>query len=227
MVGKLLKRLAGSSASTSGVGETLVRQNPSVERRDRSGAVGHPLPSAWVKMHVWRRDHGRCVLCEGQESVWFDSQERSSSLGSTSTRSTPFLQQSTISRVASRALMRSQPWFPKTRSWPPPRSALRMPSSLVLSFFFSSVLRLASARRKGRTRNGCGSALSSRLARALWPPTSAPPQSQDVIRRGKQSRGYTCYPALRFHCTHRKGPLAWGPTRYSSGWYIQLTLVQG
>jgi hypothetical protein len=72
MVGKLLKRLAGSSASTSGVGETLVRQNPSVERRDRSGAVGHPLPSAWVKMHVWRRDHGRCVLCEGQESVWFD-----------------------------------------------------------------------------------------------------------------------------------------------------------
>jgi hypothetical protein len=21
---------------------------------------------------VWRRDHGRCVLCEGQESVWFD-----------------------------------------------------------------------------------------------------------------------------------------------------------
>jgi hypothetical protein len=72
MVGKLLKRLAGRSASTSGGGETLVRQNPSVERGARSGAVGYLLPSAWVKMHVWRRDHGRCVLCGGQERVWFD-----------------------------------------------------------------------------------------------------------------------------------------------------------
>ena len=72
MVGKLLKRLAGRSASTSGGGETLVRQNPSVERGDRSGAVGQPLPSAWVKMHVWRRDHGRCVLCGGHERVWFN-----------------------------------------------------------------------------------------------------------------------------------------------------------
>ena len=71
MVGKLLKRLAGRSASTSG-GATLARQYPSVERGDRSGAVGYPLPSAWVKMLVWRRDHGRCVLCRGQESVWFD-----------------------------------------------------------------------------------------------------------------------------------------------------------
>lgn len=58
MVAKLLKRLASRSASTSGDGET--------------GAVGYPLPSAWVKMNVWRRDHGRCVLCGGQESVWFD-----------------------------------------------------------------------------------------------------------------------------------------------------------
>ena len=73
MVAKLLKRLAGRSPSTSGAGETLVRQNPSVEREDRSGAVGwHPLPSAWVKMHVWRRDHGRCVLCGDQERVWFN-----------------------------------------------------------------------------------------------------------------------------------------------------------
>jgi hypothetical protein len=74
MVAKLLKRLAGRSSSTSGDGETLARQNPGpgVEREDRTGAVGYPLPSAWVKMHVWRRDHGRCVLCRGQESVWFD-----------------------------------------------------------------------------------------------------------------------------------------------------------
>lgn len=72
MVAKLLKRLAGRSSSTSGDGETLVRQNLSVEREDRSGVVEYPLPSAWVKMNVWRRDHGRCVLCGGQESVWFD-----------------------------------------------------------------------------------------------------------------------------------------------------------
>ena len=39
---------------------------------NRSAPAGHPLPSAWAKMHVWRRDHGRCALCRGAESVWFD-----------------------------------------------------------------------------------------------------------------------------------------------------------
>jgi hypothetical protein len=72
MVAKLLKRLAGRSSSTSGDGETLVRRNLSVEREDRSGVVAYPLPSAWVKMHVWRRDHGQCVLCGSQERVWFN-----------------------------------------------------------------------------------------------------------------------------------------------------------
>ncbi len=72
MVGKLLRRLAGRPASTSGDGETLAGRNSSVGRHKRSGPVGYPLPSAWVKMHVWRRDHGRCVLCGGQERVWFD-----------------------------------------------------------------------------------------------------------------------------------------------------------
>ncbi len=73
MVAKLLRRLAGRSASTSGDGETLVRQDRSVEEREeRPGAVGYQLPAAWVKMHVWRRDHGRCVLCGGQQRVWFD-----------------------------------------------------------------------------------------------------------------------------------------------------------
>jgi 5-methylcytosine-specific restriction endonuclease McrA len=72
MVGKLLRRLAGRRASTSGVGETLARRNSSAGRLERSGPVGYPLPSAWVKMHVWRRDHGQCVLCGGHERVWFN-----------------------------------------------------------------------------------------------------------------------------------------------------------
>jgi 5-methylcytosine-specific restriction endonuclease McrA len=72
MVSKLLRRLVGRSASTSGDGETLLRQNPSVGRRDRSGPVSYPLPSAWVKMYVWKRDYGKCVLCGDQEGVWFE-----------------------------------------------------------------------------------------------------------------------------------------------------------
>jgi hypothetical protein len=71
MVPKLLRRLADLSTCAS-ADETLVGQRPSLERRDRSGPVGDPLPSAWVKMQVWRRDHGRCVRCGGQERVWFD-----------------------------------------------------------------------------------------------------------------------------------------------------------
>jgi hypothetical protein len=72
VVAKLLKRLAGRPASTSGHDENLDGHNPSVERGDRSGPERYPLPSAWVKMHVWRRDHGQCVLCGVQESVWFN-----------------------------------------------------------------------------------------------------------------------------------------------------------
>jgi 5-methylcytosine-specific restriction endonuclease McrA len=30
------------------------------------------LPSAWMRMYVWRRDHGKCVRCGTQERVWFD-----------------------------------------------------------------------------------------------------------------------------------------------------------
>ena len=72
MVGKLLRRLAGRPASPSGDGETLGGGNSSVGRIERSGPVGHPLPSAWVKMQVWRRDDGKCVRCGGHEGVWFD-----------------------------------------------------------------------------------------------------------------------------------------------------------
>ncbi len=72
MVPKLLKRLAGRSASASGDGETPAGQSPRIERQDRSRPVGNPLPSAWVKMNVWRRDGGKCVNCGGHEGVWFD-----------------------------------------------------------------------------------------------------------------------------------------------------------
>ena len=72
MVAKLLKRLAGRSASTAAEGEALDGRLPSLKHQDRSGLVKHPLPSAWVKMHVWRRDHGRCVSCGGQQGVWFN-----------------------------------------------------------------------------------------------------------------------------------------------------------
>jgi hypothetical protein len=71
MVAKLLERLTGRLAATSG-DDNLAGSNPSVGHGHRLGPVGHPLPSAWVKMQVWRRDHGRCVSCGGQESVWFD-----------------------------------------------------------------------------------------------------------------------------------------------------------
>jgi hypothetical protein len=71
MVPKLLKRLVGRSASSED-DDTLDGRNPGLEHRDRGGSVGNPLPSAWVKMHVWRRDGGKCVRCGGQEAVWFD-----------------------------------------------------------------------------------------------------------------------------------------------------------
>ncbi len=72
MVSKLWKRLAGRSASTSADKETQGWQVQGLERRDPSGPAGNPLPSAWVRMYVWRRDHGRCVRCGGQERVWFE-----------------------------------------------------------------------------------------------------------------------------------------------------------
>jgi hypothetical protein len=72
MVPELLKRLAGRSASTSAGEETQAERVQGFERRDRSGRDGNPLPSAWVRMYVWRRDHGRCVWCGRQERVWFE-----------------------------------------------------------------------------------------------------------------------------------------------------------
>jgi hypothetical protein len=72
MVPKLLKRLARRSTSTSGGDETFAGHGPNIERQDRSGPVRNSLPSAWVRMHVWSRDHGECVLCGSRERVWFD-----------------------------------------------------------------------------------------------------------------------------------------------------------
>ena len=71
MVPKLLKRLAGRSASSDDE-ETLDGRNPGLEHRKRGGSGGNPLPSDWVRMYVWRRDHGKCVRCGSQERVWFD-----------------------------------------------------------------------------------------------------------------------------------------------------------
>jgi hypothetical protein len=72
MVTKLLRRLARRPVSTSGDYRTQARERPASERRGRSGPAREPLPSSWVKMHVWSRDRGRCVLCGSQERVWFD-----------------------------------------------------------------------------------------------------------------------------------------------------------
>ncbi len=72
MMAKLLKRLTSRRTSARGDIESLAGQNRGLVRREKSGPVGYPLPSAWVKMHVWRRDYGRCVLCGCQERVWFD-----------------------------------------------------------------------------------------------------------------------------------------------------------
>lgn len=71
MVPKLLRRLAGRPAS-SGDDESLNGQAQALEPQDRPEPLRGPLPSAWVKMHVWRRDGGKCVLCGGQERVWLD-----------------------------------------------------------------------------------------------------------------------------------------------------------
>jgi hypothetical protein len=72
MVPELLKRLVGRPTSTSGDVETQDGWGQALERRGRSEQVRNPLPSEWVRMYVWRRDHGRCVQCGGQERVWFE-----------------------------------------------------------------------------------------------------------------------------------------------------------
>jgi hypothetical protein len=71
MVRKLLRRLVRLPASASAA-EALEGPNSASERWYGSGRVGGPLPSAWVKLSVWRRDQGGCVRCGSQESVWFD-----------------------------------------------------------------------------------------------------------------------------------------------------------
>jgi 5-methylcytosine-specific restriction endonuclease McrA len=72
MVPELLKRLVGRSTSTSADLETHDGPVQALERRGRSGQVGNPLPSDWVRMYVWRRDRGRCVQCGSHERVWFE-----------------------------------------------------------------------------------------------------------------------------------------------------------
>jgi HNH endonuclease len=72
MVPELLKRLVGRSTSTSADVETQDGWVQALERRGKSGQVGKPLPSEWVRMYVWRRDHGRCVQCGSHERVWFE-----------------------------------------------------------------------------------------------------------------------------------------------------------
>ena len=85
MVSKLLKRLAKRLPSTTnglglGLGggpladqrAGLESSSSSSSSRDETRPVWSPLPSAWVRMYVWRRDGGRCVRCGTQERVWFD-----------------------------------------------------------------------------------------------------------------------------------------------------------
>jgi HNH endonuclease len=72
MVAKLLRHLAGLSASMHGNDGTLAGQEPRIDGRVWPQPLGDPLPSAWVRLYVWRRDHGKCVECGGQERVWFD-----------------------------------------------------------------------------------------------------------------------------------------------------------
>ena len=71
MVPKLLKRLAARPAACA-ADESSTGRVPVQETGGRPAPVGGPLPSAWVKMHVWRRDGGKCGRCGGQEAVWFD-----------------------------------------------------------------------------------------------------------------------------------------------------------
>jgi 5-methylcytosine-specific restriction endonuclease McrA len=71
MVPRLLKRLAGHSPSTSGEGTQSGRVLTSA-RQGQARPDRGPLPTSWLRMHVWWRDQGRCVLCGEGEGVWFD-----------------------------------------------------------------------------------------------------------------------------------------------------------
>ncbi len=44
-----------------------INASPTLRALGGPGPTGNPLPSAWVRMYVWRRDRGRCVRCGGQE----------------------------------------------------------------------------------------------------------------------------------------------------------------
>jgi HNH endonuclease len=73
MVPKRLRRLAGRSTSRSCDDEGAHGgQRPTTERQGRAGRGREPLPAAWLRMHVWWRDQGRCVVCGEREGVWFD-----------------------------------------------------------------------------------------------------------------------------------------------------------
>jgi hypothetical protein len=72
MVPELLRRLVGRSTSTTAEEESQAGWVQALERRCRSEQAGKALPSAWVRMYVWRRDQGRCVQCGGHERVWFE-----------------------------------------------------------------------------------------------------------------------------------------------------------
>ena len=63
MILRFFRRFAGLLSSA-------VRDDTT--RQGRLEPVDKPIPSAWVKLNVWRRDQGRCVLCGDQERVWFE-----------------------------------------------------------------------------------------------------------------------------------------------------------
>jgi 5-methylcytosine-specific restriction endonuclease McrA len=77
---KYLKRLMPLSTSRSSDdglhGIWAKKRLARTEERRRSmasrPAPREPLPAAWVRMHVWWRDQGRCVRCGSQEKLWFD-----------------------------------------------------------------------------------------------------------------------------------------------------------
>jgi hypothetical protein len=52
--------------------QTAELESLSLKSPSRPGPPASPLPSAWVRMHVWRRDRGGCVRCGSRERVWFD-----------------------------------------------------------------------------------------------------------------------------------------------------------
>jgi hypothetical protein len=73
MLANLLRRLGGRSTSTSSDDEGAHGgQRPTTERQVRAGRGREPLPAAWLRMHVWWRNQGRCVVCGEREGVWFD-----------------------------------------------------------------------------------------------------------------------------------------------------------